>query len=375
MHTQQHQLPAKSGGTQRELISLHFGAGQNGRKVYIQSSLHADEIPGMLVAHYLRQTFERLELSGQVLSEIVLVPCANPIGLAQDIQGTAFGRFDLSSGINFNRNYSHLTPSLIAALEGKLGVDADENVKVIRTEAKTLMQKVLAPSETDALKKTLQSLAIDADIVLDLHCDNQAVAHLYAGTPLVEIAQKLTAFVGGQALLVCELSGDNPFDESCSRHWWELAAHFGSDTPIPSACASITVELRGETEVSHELAQKDAAAIVQFLQSTGDIAADADGVVAAPELLCAPTPLEGVEPLVAPHAGVLVFTRDVGDDIVAGESIGDVIDPILGTVTPLIATVSGKMFARVARRYAHAGMRVAKIAGSVAYRSGNLLSS
>jgi uncharacterized protein len=374
MRTQQYRLPAKSGGTQRELLSLHFGSVSNGRKVYIQSALHADEIPGMLVAHYLRQSFERLELSRHLLSEIVLVPCANPIGLAQDIQGTAFGRFDLSNGINFNRNYAHLTADLIAAVKGKLSSDADANVKVIRAEAMNLMQKLPALSETEFLKKTLQSLAIDADIVLDLHCDNQAVVHLYAGTPLVDIAQKLTRFVGGQALLLCEISGDNPFDESCSRHWWELAAHFGAETPIPPACAAITMELRGETEVSHALAIKDAAAIVQFLQSTGDIAAEARVIDASPELLCVPTPLEGVEPLTAPHAGVLVFTKELGDDIVAGQSIGDIVDPIVGTVTPLVATVSGKLFARVARRYVYAGMRVAKIAGAVAYRSGNLLS-
>jgi len=89
--------------------------------------------------------------------------------------------------------------------------------------------------------------------------------HLYTGTALTEASLPLAAYLGAQAILTSSLSGDNPFDESCSRHWWELAQHFDQQaTPIPPACLSITVELRGETEVSHELAQQDARAIIAF---------------------------------------------------------------------------------------------------------------
>ena len=93
-----------------------------------------------------------------------------------------------------------------------------------------------------------------------------------------------------------------------------------------------------------------------------------------PDALCQATPLEGSEPIVAAHAGALVFTKNTGDLIAAGESIGDVIDPISGVVTPMISNVAGVLYARVARRYAQHGMRVAKVAGALAYRHGNLLS-
>ncbi|RYE98860.1 MAG: hypothetical protein EOO78_15610, partial [Oxalobacteraceae bacterium] len=33
---------------------------------------------------------------------------ANPIGLSQLVQGTPFGRFDLGTGINFNRDFLHV---------------------------------------------------------------------------------------------------------------------------------------------------------------------------------------------------------------------------------------------------------------------------
>jgi predicted deacylase len=371
MRIKNHPLPAISAGTSRQITSLHFGHAKTTQKVYIQSSLHADEIPGMLVSHYLRQSLLALEQADAIAGEIVLVPVANPIGLAQDIQGSAFGRFDLATGINFNRAYQYLTPMLIEKLTGRLGSNERENTALIRREALAILAQWQPSNEASALKKTLQSLAIDADIVLDLHCDNQAVMHLYTGTPLAKATMPLARYLGARALLLSVLSGDDPFDESCSRHWWELAQHFGSETPIALGCQAVTIELRGESDLTHGFALQDANAILQFLMQAGHIDGDA---MPMPEALCQATPLEGSEPISAPHAGALVFTKNVGDLVAAGESIGDVIDPISGNVTPLISSVAGVLYARVARRYAQHGMRVAKIAGALAYRSGNLLS-
>ena len=380
MRIEHHPLPAISTGTNRQVTSMHFGRDkhldnkektENKKKVYIQSSLHADEIPGMLVCHYLRQSLLELEQAGAIDGEIVLIPVANPIGLAQDIQGSAFGRFDLATGINFNRSYQYLTPELTKRLTGRLGPNVNTNTALIREEALAILAQWQPTNEASALKKILQSLAIDADIVLDLHCDNQAVMHLYTGTPFAEATMPLACYLGARAVLLSVLSGDDPFDESCSRHWWELAQQFGAATPIALGCHAITVELRGESDLVYESAKHDANAVIQFLIQAGHIQGESDPL---PQALCQATPLEGSEPITASHAGALVFTKNIGDFVAAGESIGDVVDPISGTVTPLISSVAGVLYARVARRYAQHGMRVAKIAGAFAYRSGNLLS-
>ena len=86
------------------------------------------------------------------------------------------------------------------------------------------------------------------------------------------------------------------------------------------------------------------------------------------------TPCADTEPLTAPHAGILVFCKAPGDAVTAGEAIGEVIDPLTDQATPLVATVSGTLCACVSRRYVTRQMRVAKIAGPVAFRTGNLLS-
>jgi uncharacterized protein len=383
MQVHRHPLPAACPGTNREIVSFHYGR-TGGRKAYLQASLHADELPGMLVAHHLRQRLDLLEQEGRVLGEIVVVPVANPIGIGQAIQGDAFGRFDLGSGINFNRSYQHLTPGLKEALAGKLGNDAGENVRLVRREALRLLSETPAWTETEVMKKVLLTLAVDADIALDLHCDQEAVMHLYTGTPLAERIMPLAALLGAQVVLTARESGDDPFDEACSRTWWEMADHVGPGTPLPCACLSATVELRGETDVRHDYAQQDADALVAFLMHEGLIQASSTQApqvshagkvmqVTLPLPLCEPTPLEGVDPLVAPHGGLLVFMRDVGEVVEKGAVIAELIDPVSGQTTQCCAAVSGRFFARTSARFVQRGMRFAKVAGAMPFRSGKLL--
>jgi uncharacterized protein len=381
MHVQKHPLSGPHSSTAFELTSFHFGTPGAGKKVYIQASLHADEVPGMLVAQFLRKRLTALEAAGQIAGEVVLVPAANPIGLAQAIHGAAFGRFDLTTGVNFNRNYKHVFEDLKKSLDGLLGQDADANVRLIREHARASIADWRPSTDADTLKKALMTMAVDADIVLDLHCDNEAVMHIYAGTPLAGAIAPLSALMGAHALLLAYQAGGEPFDEACSRLWWDLERHFEGKYPIPPACLSTTVELRGEMEVGYDLAEKDAAGLLRFLVLSGVLLDDGSGAGAAaiaaaplPAALCEATPLEGVEPLYAPHAGVLVYTRDLGARVAPGDAIADLIDPVSGETTVVRAGVAGVFFARSAHRHVLRGMNIGKVAGAQAYRAGDLLS-
>jgi predicted deacylase len=372
MQAHRQQISTLESGGSYQLASFHFGVPGQGKKVYIQAALHADEVPGMLVAQFLRTELTALEAQGKVVGEIILVPAANPLGLAQAIQGAPFGRYDLSTGTNFNRAYKHVADDLKVSLDGKLGPDATANVALVRAHARASVANWQPATDAEALKKILLGMAIDADIVLDLHCDNEAVMHIYAGTPLADAVAPLSALMGAHALLLALEAGGEPFDEACSRLWWDLAAHFGPGLPLPPACLSTTVELRGEMDVDYALAQKDAHALLQFLAHSGVIDVPREPL---PAPLCEPTPLEGVEPIVAPHAGVLVFRRQLGERVEAGDAIADLIDPVSGSVTTLRPTVPGVFFASTAHRHLLRGMGVCKIAGAKAFRAGKLLSS
>jgi uncharacterized protein len=376
MRTERHPLTAAAPGTQRELHSLHFGQGGSGRKAVIQASLHADEPPGMLVAHHLRGLLADLEVRNCIEGEIVLVPMANPIGLGQRVLGRTLGRFALADGENFNRHYADLSRRAAEILGGEEFPTSTIDVSSARRALRRACHELPATSELLSLRRILLGLAIDADLVLDLHCDNEAVMHLYTATSLWSRVEPLARLLGARASLLAEESGDDPYDEACSTVWRRLSGHLRERnpdaTPLPDACVAVTVELRGEADVSHELAASDARALVDYLVLEGFIDMP---VPELPPLLAGATPLAGSLPVVAPVSGVLVFVRAPGDLLRRGEHVADVIDPLGGSVTPLASPADGLMYARESCRTVQAGMAVAKVAGSAAVRVGRLLSA
>ncbi|WP_460447896.1 succinylglutamate desuccinylase/aspartoacylase family protein [Alsobacter sp. SYSU BS001988] len=363
-------LPPDVPGSRRSLTALRFGAPGARPLAYVQAALHADEIPGMMAAHHLRAELERLEADGQIVGEILLVPVANPIGLGQRVLGGKIGRFDLSDGLNFNRGFPALGPAAAKRVEGRLTDDASRNVAIIRD---ALLDALSAePAETPAqhLKHALLRLALPADIVLDLHCDSEAALHLYTLTPLAGIGEELSAELGCRALLLADVSGDDPFDEAVTRPWVDVAAAAGG-RPAPLACFSCTVELRGTSDVSDAFGRSDAAALVRFLRRRGVIAGEPGPL---PPALCAATELAASDPLTAPVAGVVSYLRAPGDMVAAGEAVAELIDPLTGAVTPVASPQPGVLFARSAARFATPGQRLGKVAGTVPTRHGKLLS-
>jgi uncharacterized protein len=376
MRTERHPLAAVAPGTSRELHSLHFGTGGPERKAVIQASLHADEPPGMLVAHHLRGLLSDLEADGRIKGEIVLIPMANPIGLDQRVFGRMLGRFALAEAENFNRRYADLSQRAADILCNENSPDAAIDVTGARRALRRACEELPAASELQSLRRTLLGLAIDADFVFDLHCDNEAVMHLYTATTLWPQVEPLARLLGARASLLADESGDDPYDEACSTVWRRLNGHLRERrkdfAALPDACVAVTVELRGETDVSHELAAADARALIDYLIVQGIIDLP---LPALPHLAAAATPLAGSLPVIATCGGLLVFSRMPGDHLCHGDHVADVIDPLSGSVTVLLSPTDGLLYARESCRTVQAGMSVAKVAGSEAVREGRLLSA
>ena len=377
MQIQHHPLDAHASGTSPTVTSLHFG--RAGRRAVLQCSLHADEIPPMLVAQHLRQRLTVLEAAGQLCGEIVLLPACNPIGLTQQVWGRLQGRFDLASGQNFNRHYPALAEGAarrFAATAGTLGEDAPANAAALRAALLEELAAQPALGLLQQLRHTLMRLALPADVLLDLHCDNEAVLHLYATPEHESTALQLGRSLGAPLLLLANESGDSPFDEALSGVWPQLRARLGPQVPL--ACFAATVELRGEADVSHELAAADAQGLLHFLQLQGFVRdlREPDGRPApasAPD--CTARPLAGCMPLVAPFTGLLVWRVPVGQWVGAGQPLVDLICPHTGRSETLSSAVDGLLFARELQRWARIGQSVAKVAGQEARRSGKLLSA
>ncbi|MFH1138406.1 MAG: succinylglutamate desuccinylase/aspartoacylase family protein [Pseudomonadota bacterium] len=359
-------LPPSSPGQSRTLTAIRYGAvSGEGPKAYIQAGLHADEAPGLVVMHHLIDRLDRLEESGGIIGEIILVPAANPIGLSQWRDEKILGRFEFFSNINFNRRHLDILEPLAGKIGDRLTDDPRANTALIRQAAREVLASLSPGDEADALKHRLLTWACDADIVLDLHCDFQALIHVYLGTPLWPDAADLSAQMGAQATFLAEASGGSPFDEACSAVWWRLAEKF-PDKPIPPACLAATVELRGQHDVSHELASRDAENIVLFLQRRGLIGGRAPE---APPLPREATPLTAMAAVKATKPGVTVFLKKPGDWVEQGEIIAEIINPLgddaRERVHPVEATTAGLLFALAPDRYARPGRTLAKIAGRI----------
>jgi predicted deacylase len=371
METTRIDLPAAAPGTRRHLLAHRFGRPGSRPKAYLQAALHADELPGALVLRHLARLLEAIEGTGRITGEILLVPIANPIGLAQSVMHSHLGRYDLSTFTNFNRGWPDLAPAAAERLAGRLGADPAANARLIREVLSALVQELPSVGENATLRRTLMGLAVDADLVLDLHCDLEAVLHLYLGTPLWPDARDLAAELGVEAALLAEQSGGNPFDEAFSAPWWQLAARF-PEHPIPKACLAATLEHRGLRDVEDGLAAADAEALLRFLMRRGVIDGD-PGPLPAPK--CAATPLAGVAMVEAPTSGLLLFDVAPGVEVAAGARVARIVDPLAADEQEVLAPLAGRVFARSLRGLARAGEVILKIAGvePIAGRAGRLL--
>lgn len=368
-------LPSPAPGTCHNLHVQTFGEPGARLKAYLQAGLHGDELPGIMALTLLAPLLEAAEARGAVAGEIVIVPVANPIGLGQAIMGSHTGRYDLDLLTNFNRDWPDLTDAVAAKVGESLGANGGQNMALIRKAMSEAVAALPAHGENGALRSALLALAIDADIVLDLHCALEAVSHLYLGTPLWPDARDLAAEIGSEATLLAEVSGGNPFDEACSGPWWALARRF-PDRPIPPACLAATVEYRGVADVSERQGQEDAEALCRFLARRGVLRDDPGPL---PPLRAEATPLEGVAMVRAPQAGLLSFEILPGQRVEAGQELAVLIDPLAkGEAmrrTVVRAPIDGLVYSRSLCRLARAGAIIAHIAGATPLpdRKGRLL--
>ena len=369
-----HPLLSPSLGSQKTLTSFHFGTPGQGLKIYIQASLHAEELPGMLVAHHLRALLESAEVAGHIHGEVILLPVANPLGLAQRLDHKPMGRFDLDTSENFNRHYPDLAKAVEPMVRDQLTDDPRANVALVRQAMGHYLRDWAPTSELQSLRRTLLTLAHDADHVLDLHCDCEGVLHFYTEETCWPEMEVLARYLRCETILLARNSGGTPFDECLSGAWWQLAEALkqsGQVVALPQGCCSTTIELRGEADVSHAFAKQDATALYAFLQYKGVITGSQ--APAVPPLQCQPTPTAGSETLNAPAAGVVVFAAPVGTRMTTGDLVAEVIDPIANVTHRVLAGVDGILYARIRDRYITTGGELAKIAGAIPFRTGELL--
>ena len=358
-----HTLPSATPGTQRVLKAHHFGEAGARPKVYMQAGLHADEWPGFLVLNRLLKRLQEADEAGLISGEIIIVPVANPIGLAQNFHGYIPGRFAFSDGGgNFNRNWPQLGTKVERRIKGDIRGHEAEDVVLIRQAISEELALLPETTELQGMKKTLLALSMDADEVLDLHCSGEASMHAYVAQEFEGHFAPLLALLGAKVGLSELETGAASFDETNVSVWRHLKSHYAH--LIPWGTRSLTLELRGENDISNEFAEQDAAALFDYLVLRGVVAGTPPQIdTTAVEYY----PLDAMDLVKAPCAGIVCYHKEIGEEVEAGEVIGEVVDLMADDVRtssqPLVARTNGVFFARVQRRLVVCGESIAKIAG------------
>lgn len=352
-------------GTRRELVLHRFGPSEAEAKAYIQASLHADEVPAMLVAQHLLDLLKAADAQAAIKGRITVVPYANPLGLSQFVNGVHLGRYNLAGGGNYNRLWPDLCELIQDKLRERLGPDANTNRQLIRLAMKQAVADLQVHSELEHLKQLLAREACDADMVLDLHCDDDALMHLYLTPEHWPAGANLAGDLGCRAVLLAADSGGGSFDEAFSTPWPRLADSY-PEHPIPrDACFSATVELRGQADVDDTLAARDARALFGELQRRGFVA----GTPSPPApLQCEATALEACELPKSPASGILSYRVNLGERVAKGDVIADLVDPShagdFSNRQEIRAGTEGVLLTRRLHKYVRAGEKLTKIVGT-----------
>ena len=358
-----HTLPSATPGTQRILKAHHFGEAGARPKIYFQAGLHADEWPGFLVLNTLIKKLIKADEEGLIKGEIIIVPVCNPIGLGQNFHGYIPGRFAFSDGGgNFNRNWPQLGAKVERIVKDKITGDVEENVQLVREAIREELIALPELTELQGMRKTLLALSMDADEVIDLHCSGEACMHAYVAQEFEEYFTPLLSLMKSKVALSELDTGALSFDETNVSVWRHLKAHYAH--LMPWGCRSLTLELRGENDITHELAEQDASALMKYLTYRKVIKGKAPKIDPSEVAFF---PLDAMDLVKAPVAGIACFHKELGESVEAGEVIGEVVDvmadDVMQSAYPLIARANGVFFARFQRRLVACGENIAKIAG------------
>lgn len=235
-------------------------------KTYIQSSMHAAELQGSQVIQLLLQYFKQ----NPPLGDVTLVPQCNPIGASYKMGEYTYGRFDPITGDNWNRFYFNFSLYINQFIQNLHQYDH----ATIKQSFKQYMQNLLddALSKPWQLKRcqilayTLQKLSTQADLILDLHTDSNAIRYLYAPV----YAKEAALATGMEHILLMENEFGGALDEASFCPWWHLSNALKSlGIDFPRKIEGITFEFGSQETVSHKQAEIDAYHVLAYLNHHG----------------------------------------------------------------------------------------------------------
>lgn len=304
-----------SDGSQLSIPVFHFTGSQPlSPSAYIQSGIHGAETQGYLVTLQLIEFFAKNPPKGNV----TIVPLANPYALNCKIGEYTFGRVDPVTGDNWNRNYVDLSSSVDGFLKAYGGHKFDELVPLFKQLLKKNLERKLneVTSYHKKLAAQLLSLAVSADVVLDLHCDTISLPYVYSPTYAMDSVTSLGipfvieiphVFAGG-------------LDEAIFCPWVELTEQYNklNATQLRPPVEAFTVELGSQESIDIESAFGQTEGILNYLSFKGVLSWDNRKIKNSPIITCK---LENFMTIYAPTGGLIINHAPLGEPRLATDSL------------------------------------------------------
>ncbi|TLU67401.1 succinylglutamate desuccinylase/aspartoacylase family protein [Thalassotalea litorea] len=292
----------------------------HGPSVYIQANIHGAEVQGNAVIYQLLEVLQRQELYG----DITLVPYANPVGCNHKNGEYTLGRFDPITGVNWNRMY-HFNQ----ALPGKFVEtfpDADTST-ILETFQQWMLDDIDDQLDHNIFGLTtgrriayqLQRMALQADLVLDLHTGPISSKHLYCP----EYARQSASFFDIPHTILIPNDFAGALDESTFCPWWDLQQAYkniGRDLSFNKE--SFTVELGSQELIDLDEALVDAQSILSYLQAKGSIA---DNGFEPQEMTRYGCYLKDYKVFYSPMGGMVDYLGEFGQPLAAGQPLARIL--------------------------------------------------
>jgi predicted deacylase len=315
-------LDSDTPGQELFLHVFRFRGAENGPAVYMQGALHSHEMQGMVAIDRLIPRLAEAENEARLVGNVTLVPHANPIGLAQAVFGQTPGRFDLNGRINFNRSFP--------------------------TEA---AEKLTGRPAAERLKAALLALAAEADVVLDLHCDDEGPVYLYVAERQLDEGRRLAQAMQATVILTDASNDPISFDLAVGVRW--AAENHNGDARFAA-----TIELRGVMDVTPTFAEQDADGLYRYLVDIGTVIDELPTIFPVETVV---GDVDAAQLIPTPVPGALLYDVEIGDWVTERQRLAVVLSEP-GTVHhEILSPFDGQVMTRRDRRFARRGDDVIKV--------------
>ncbi|MEM8807382.1 MAG: succinylglutamate desuccinylase/aspartoacylase family protein [Cyanobacteria bacterium P01_G01_bin.38] len=315
-----------------------------GKKAYLQANLHGAEIAGNAVIQQLIQWLMGLD-ENALAGEIWLVPVCNPLSVNMRSHHFSSGRYNPYDGRDWNRifwDYEKTNADILAFAKDHL----DQPVEVIQQAYRQSIQDQFQEEQKkptlaqglpgNRLYSTqLQTLAIDADYLIDLHSSsNRGLTYLYYFQDRGDSAQLFNLDFG---ILLDEYDGD-AFDEAFIKPWLALERTFADlGRSLRFEIEAYTFELGTGMKIEPGAVKKGLNGIQNYLKEK-DILLTSHRTEASMPLY----PKTQVVKYYATAGGMIQNRIEPGAQITAGESLFDLLSfNKSGSLPRVVEVISG----------------------------------